>query len=280
MESEIPSSLFFVKKLVNALLVLILAFLVGCQKSEEESTKSADLDLVTVGMELSYPPFETIDERGRPVGVSVELARAFGEYSGRDVKIENIPFVGLIPALNSGRIDMVISSLTDTPERRDAIAFSEPYLRTGLAMLVAKDSTIDETYSNIDEEGRVFAVRPGTTGEVWARANLKNAKVLAVDKESAAVMEVIQGKADGFIYDQMSVWSNAQNHPDTTRALLAPIRQEEWAIGLRKGDEELLNQVNAFIKEFREQGGFNRLGDEFLHEQKTDFEKQGTPFFF
>src|SRR5262245_39564495 len=74
-------------------------------------------DQLVVGMELNYPPFEQVDTQGKPAGISVEMAHALGTFLGRKVRIENIPFDGLIPALKTGKIDVIISSMTETPER-------------------------------------------------------------------------------------------------------------------------------------------------------------------
>jgi polar amino acid transport system substrate-binding protein len=93
-------------------------------------------------------------------------------------------------------------------------------------------------------------------------------------------MEVTQGKADGFLYDQMSVWKNHQEHPSDTIALLQPVQKESWAIGLRPGDTALRDQVNAFLKSFRVSGGFERLGDLYLKDQKEAFAKASIPFYF
>jgi polar amino acid transport system substrate-binding protein len=229
-------------------------------------------------MELSYPPFEMTDPQGRPTGVSVRLAEALGKHLGRDVMIENVAFDGLIPALKTGKIDCIISSLTATPERARAIAFSEPYLKTGLALLVGTQSPV-QSAADLDVAGRTIAVKKGTTGHQYA-ATLKQARVLVLDKESAAVMEVAQGKADAFLYDSLSVFRNQRRHPDTTRAILRPCREETWAIGLRPGDEELRRQINGFLDAFRAAGGFERLGDEFLPEEKRAFKEQGVPFYF
>ena len=92
------------------------------------------------------------------------------------------------------------------------------------------------------------------------------------------MLEVAQGKADAFIYDSLSVYKNHRRHPDTTRALLRPFREETWAIGLRLGDDELRDAVNEFLKTFREEGGFEKLGDEFLPEEKAFFKARGIPF--
>ncbi len=257
------------------LLLLVLAGLTACKKNEEASGSKP----LVVGMELSYPPFETIDAQGNPTGVSTDLAKALGAFLHRPIKIENIPFTGLIPSLLTGKIDCIISSMTDTPEREKTISFSDPYLTIGLAVLAGEKLKL-AGINDLDRSGCVIAVRQGTTGQVWAQEHLKKAKVLVLDKESSAVLEVIQGKAQGFLYDQMSVWKNHQEHPSETVAMLEPLQKESWAIGLRPGDTVLKDQVNAFLKNFRASGGFDRLGDKYLKDQKEAFAKAGIPFYF
>jgi polar amino acid transport system substrate-binding protein len=232
-----------------------------------------------VGMELSYPPFEMTDPQGRPAGVSVRLAEALGRHLGRPVRIENIAFDGLIPALKAGHVDCVISSMTATPERARSIAFSEPYLKTGLALLIAATSPV-RSADDLDGPGRVVAVKQGTTGQQWAVTSLKKARVLVLDTEAAAVLEVLQHRADAFIYDSMSVYTNHRKHPMKTRAALTPFKEESWAVGLKQGNDDLRRQVNEFLERYRADGGFDRLGDEFLAEQKKYFAEHGIPFYF
>jgi polar amino acid transport system substrate-binding protein len=236
-------------------------------------------DALLVGMELSYPPFEMTDEQGRPCGVSVDLANALGEYIGRRVRIENIAFDGLIASLKTGKIDLIISSMTATAERAQSVDFSEPYLKTGLCLLVRKDSPL-QSIADSDRPGRTIAVKKGTTGHTWAAAHIQHAQVLVLDKEAACVLEVVQGKADAFIYDQMSVFEHWKRNQDTTRALLKPFQEESWAVAINKGNPELLRQVNAFLRHFRARGGFEQLGDHWLRDQKEAFRKQGYPFCF
>jgi polar amino acid transport system substrate-binding protein len=251
-----------------ALLVLLLPAVVAAAEPP-----------LRVGMELSYPPFEMADPQGRPTGVSVRLAEALGRHLGREVVIENIAFDGLVTALKTRKIDCVISSMTATPERAKSIAFSDPYLKTGLALLVAAKSPV-RSAADLDAAGRVVAVKKGTTGHQFAATSLKRARVLVLDKEAAAVLEVAQGKADAFIYDSLSVFQNHRRHPETTRAVLEPFREETWAIGLRQGDEDLRRRINEFLAAFRTAGGFERLGDEFLPEEKAYFKAHGLPFYF
>lgn len=231
-----------------------------------------------VGMELAYPPFEMTDTTGKPAGVSVDLAKALGISLGREIKIENMSFDGLIPALKTGKIDIILSSMTATAERAQSIDFSEPYLQTGLCLLVRKDSAV-QTIADLDQAGMTVAVKKGTTGHNYASKELKKTKVLVLDKEAAALLEVVQGKADAFIYDQMSTYSNWKRNPQTTRAILKPFQQESWAIGLRKDNTALKEEINRFLKDYRAKGGFEQLGDTWLLEQKQEFKRLGYPFF-
>jgi polar amino acid transport system substrate-binding protein len=77
----------------------------------------------------------------------------------------------------------------------------------------------------------------------------------------------------------MSTYQNWQHNKGTTRALLVPFQKESWAIGIRKGNDALRGKVNAFLKEFRAKGGFDRLGDKYLQEQKEAFKLLGYPFY-
>jgi polar amino acid transport system substrate-binding protein len=234
---------------------------------------------LVVGMELSYPPFEMTDEQGRPSGVSVDLAQALAQDLQRELEIENIAFDGLIPALKTGKIDLILSSLTRTDERAASIDFSEPYLETGLCLLAGKNSPI-QSAADLDHPDRKIAVKKGTTGHTYAIAQLKQATVLVLDKEASAVLEVVQGKADAFIYDQFSIFQHWNRNPETTRALLQPFQKERWAIGVRKGNTALVDSVNGFLARFRKDAGFERLGDRWLREPKEGFKKLGLDFVF
>lgn len=252
-----------------ALLLSILA--VGCSPKERNT--------LVVGMELAYPPFEMTDASGQPAGLSVELARALAEKLGRPLQIENIPFDGLIPALKSGKIDLILSSMTATAERAESIDFSDPYLRTGLSLLVGRDSPL-QGIEEADQPGRVIVVKKGTTGHAYAAKSLKQAKLLVLDKENACVLEVVQGKADAFIYDQLSTYQNWLKHKESTRPLLTAFQQEAWAIGVRKGNDALRQQLNDALSQFRTEGGFEALGQRHLRDQKQAFKELGIPFFF
>ena len=238
---------------------------------------------LVVGMELTYPPFEFVNEDGDPDGVSVRMAEALADYLDRPLKIENIKFDTLITALKSGNIDCVISSMTANDERRQSIDFSDPYVTTGLAMLVGKDSDI-KGLDDLKKPGRTIVARLGTTGETFAREHLQEATVITMQEDPACALEVSQGKADAWIYDQLSIFAHHKNHAKTTRALLRPLREEQWAVGLRKpkpGEKNKLRaSVNDFLREFRASGGFEPLAERYLKEERKLVRELGVPFIF
>jgi polar amino acid transport system substrate-binding protein len=104
----------------------------------QNSIRAEEKPLI-IGMELSNPPFETVDTEGKPSGISVDLAKELGLWLGRDITIKNIPFIGLIPSLKARKIDIIISSMTPTFLRKESIAFSDPYLSIGLCLLINKE---------------------------------------------------------------------------------------------------------------------------------------------
>ncbi|MFA9398688.1 MAG: transporter substrate-binding domain-containing protein [Clostridiaceae bacterium] len=240
---------------------LMIVSLVGCSSSKE-GTSDNDKDEIVVGMELAYPPFETTDANGDPTGISVDLAKALGEYLDRPVKIENMSYTGLIPALTTNKIDMVLSSMTITEERGKVVNFSDPYAKSYLSLLINKDSSV-KSADDLNDSNITIAVKKGTTGHVYASEHFKNAKINVYDSVSACVLDVSQGKADVFIYDQLTVYENWQKYIETTRVNLEPFQDdfEYWGIAMRKEDEDLQKNVNEFLKQYKENGEFDDLAN-------------------
>ncbi|QEN03728.1 transporter substrate-binding domain-containing protein [Thiospirochaeta perfilievii] len=252
--------------------IILLSFL-GCK--DDNNNK------LTVAMELQYPPFEMSDESGNPSGISVDIAKDLGKYLGREVVIENIAWTGLIPSLQTNKADIIISSMTITDERAQVVDFSNPYIKSGLSLLINNESKVTG-FADADKEGVVVAVKSGTTGANLAKNIFKKAEVRLFDEVAACVLEVSQGKADIFIYDVLTVYENYQRNIETTRMNLEPLPGSEgyWGMAVKKGNDELLRDVNKFIKEYQDNGGFNKLGDKYLGYIKTIFDDSGIPFFF
>lgn len=274
------------KKLFIVLITMLFgaAMLSGCGKSGEQSKQApanteSNKELV-VGMSLDFPPFETTDANGKPTGVGVDMAYDLGKALGREVRIENIARSGLIPALQTKKIDMIISSMTITEERLKSIDFSQPYAKGWMCLLINKNSPVEKV-EDLNVKGRKIAVHNGTIAYNYSQKNLPNAEMLVFEDVKTCILEVIQGKADALIYDQITVYDTWKANEATTKANLTPIDSKmNWGVGIRKEDAALTEKVNTFIDDYKKNGGFDKLADKYLSEKKKTFEELGIPFFF
>ncbi len=265
-------------KKILAIILIFVFVLSGCAAKTNEVTNEDKV--LKVGMELKYPPFETKDADGNPDGASVMLAEALGKYLGREVEIVETAYPSLIPALEQGDIDIIISSMTITEEREKVVDFSDPYTNSQLMMLVYKDSKV-QSADDLNNSDVIIASKTGTIGALWAAANAPNAKILNIDEEASAVLEVAQGNADVFIYDPLSIIRHHENYKDTTRTILEPLPNTKgWGIAMRKGENELRNQINEFIKKAKTDGTYDKIRETYLKEKMQEFEQYNLEFFF
>lgn len=258
------------------LLLLSLALLAtgACRRAPDSS-------VLRVGLDPTYPPFEMRDSAGQLTGVSVDLAEAIGRHLGRRVEFVPMDFQGLEPALKTGKIDVIISSMTASPERAKRIAFSKPYVQNGLCLLVPANSTLGGI-EDLDQQGRTVVVRTGTTGHTFASTHLARARVIPQELAEACANEVINGNVDAFLYDQLSVLEYASRHPGKVKALAQPFQKEPWAVALRKEDTALLESINGALDAMGEDGPLARAFDKYpvLRERRDQLAAQGQPFIF
>jgi len=263
------------KKLSILLIILLLLIaMVGCSSESEEK------NILRVGMELKYPPFETIDVDGNPEGVSVKMAEALGKHLGMKVEIVDTAYPSLIPALESGNIDIIISSMTINEKRLEVVDFSDPYTTSQLMLLAYKDSKV-KSYKDLNDSDVIISCKTGTIGALWAAVNAPDAQIKNIDEEASAVLEVAQGNADVFIYDPLSIVKHQKNFPEATVAILEPLPNTQgWGIALRKGEDDLKEKINAWLKDAKTDGTFDTIREDYLKDKVKEFEENGLEFFF
>ena len=267
--------------------LLLAAGLASCSDGGSSGGEATNSDggstdkTLTVAMELAYPPFETRDEAGDAYGISPAFMQRFADEYGYDLVIENTAFDGLIPALQTDKADAVMSSITITDEREAEVDFTDPYAVAQLAILANAQSGIG-SIDDLNQPGKTVAVKTGSTGDVYATKNLTNAQIVRLADESACVTEVVQGRADGFLYDQLTIYRNNQANPDTTEAAFIPVPGSR-VLGRRGGrdaEHELRAQFNEFIAQCKQDGTFEELTQEFLADEKAAFDELGFRWFF
>lgn len=218
-----------------------------------------------VGMEVEFWPFEYADEKGQPTGFDVEIATLMAQELGVKLDIKDMEWTGLIPALQGGQVDMVISGMTGTLERAKAITFSDPYFITGLCALVSVKRSPDVTdVMQLNAKGKVLAVKTGTTADLKATAMFPLAEIRRFKDETACVREVVTGNADAFFYDQISIHKHQQQNPDATKAILKPFTYEPYSIAMRKGDFDFWNWTNRFLQTIKADGRYDQLYDKYF----------------
>ena len=157
-------------------------------------------DLV-VGANIGNVPWEFQDESGAFVGFEVDLATEVGRRLGREVTIENIPFSGLFPAVQSGRIDMAMSSITITQERLAELSFAQPYYDSDQSLTVAAASGLEGL---ADMGGKVVGVDSGSTGDIWAtehEAEYGFGEIRRYEGLAPAMLDLGNGRIDGYVSD-------------------------------------------------------------------------------
>lgn len=246
------------------LLACALSATVGCLK-DDRSTLDILLERgeLIVGTEPEFPPFESIDERGEYVGFDMDMVRELARDLGVRLRIEPMAFDSLPTALATGKIDLIVSGMTATEERRKSRAFTEPYFRTGLCLLVNAKSGIEKP---ADVNGKRVVVKLGTTGDINASRLFEDIEITRLDTEGACALEVVQGRADAFLYDQLSILRHHKRNPQTTRALLEPLTREPYAMACRLGDNKFLDRLDRFLETIRGDGRYDRIYEKHFAE--------------
>lgn len=248
---------------------LIVLILTGCQGN----------DNLRVGMDLTYPPFETIEKNGDASGISVDLALALGEYLDRDVEIVDLAFNSLIEALKSGDIDVVIGSMSITEERAESINFSDPYFHFPLITVLNVNADIDNVEELMSREGVRF-VGPRTFVSLSIPLAEANEPIIVeTEDQNAAVAELVSGNADAFIISASTAVGYHLANPTTTEILWDPVTLSPIGMGLAKGNDELLASVNEFIAGLETNGVYEELRLKYDDVIALELPEQGLDFY-
>ncbi len=248
------------KKILYFVLVLIIAFsFIACDK---EDTKEAK-DVIRVGMELKWPPFEMASMDGTAGGISVLIANEFGAYLGKEVEIVDLSFSTLIPALETKKIDVIIGSMGVTEDRAKKIKFSDPYMYFKIISAVNKNSGI-KTLDDLLEKEKVRFVTPksfSSIGVIKQKAN--NPEIIEFDDKATASLELANGNADAFVVDAVTAVGIAETYPEQVEVIYEPVDVSPIAMGIRMDDKELLEKANEFISKMDELGVNDKIKEKY-----------------
>ena len=217
-----------------------------------------------VGMDPSFPPFESLDGEGQPIGYDVDLARAIAARWGVEVSFEGIGFDGLVAALWAHKADSVISALPVDPRLTRDVAYSIPYFEAGLLLVVAEGTT--DIASPDDLAGRRLAVEWGSEGDVQGRElrrRLEGLTLLPFPLPQDALAAVVAGEADAALTDAISLRQFQREHGGL-RAVGPPLVSVPYVVAMPRQAPKLLAAVNEALAALQEEGTLARLEEKWF----------------
>ena len=244
------------KKIALLLAALMaLTLLAGCGGQPSETAKPKVLQ---VGSDTAFAPFEFQDETSKKyVGFDMDLMDAVGKQMGYQVQIMSMGFDGLIPALEAGNIDAIISAMTITDERGKKVNFSKPYYQSGLSMVVKIDNNTLKTFKDL--EGKRIAVQIGTTGAEAAK-KIKDAKIREFNTAPEAFMELKAGGVDAVVNDlPVNEYYIAKAGSKDAKVVGTPMNSEDYGIATSKKNAELAEKINKALDELKKNGEYEKV---------------------
>ena len=211
---------------------------------------------LVVGTAANMPPLNMTMKDGQIIGMEMDIARFFA--AGMDVKLTLKPmnFNDLLPALEAGQVDMILSGMTITPDRNLKVAFVGPYFASGKSILTkaAIIDTMNES-SKINNPDKVLVTLKGSTSQRFVERLFPNAKLMLADDYDQAVAMVRDGKAQAMVADYPICQVSVYRYPDAGLTTLKnPISYEPIGIALPANDPLLVNWVQNFLNTL-EKGG-------------------------
>ena len=218
---------------------------------------------ITFGTNAEFPPFEFVTGSGvigEFDGIDMAIADKIAKDNGKTATINNMEFDSLLLALQNGQVDAVIAGMTITDERKEAVDFSDPYYTATQVMVVNENSDIQKASDMADKK---IVVVQGYTGETCVQD--LGYKYEAFKKGSETILELINGKCDAVVIDSATAEKYVADNkgikivedPDTFEA-------EEYGIAVKKGNTELLNQINDAINKMLSDGTISDISAQYL----------------
>ena len=217
--------------------------------------------VLLVGTDSSFAPFEFLAEDGKNfTGFDMDLIRAIGKELGYKVVVQNMGFDATVPALRTGIVDAVIAGMTINEKRKKFVDFSDPYYTSGLIIMVPSSDTT--TKSIKDLEGKKIGVQLGTTGDIYA-GDIKDATVERYNKGFEAVQALTQDKIDAVVIDGEPAKVFVKEN-EGLKMLDEAFTEEDYAIAVAKGNDELLDKINTALGELKDSGELDKIVDKYI----------------
>ena len=264
MTSNAPADIInFMSAVRKSLIILVaLFFLAGCGNDMKTGyARIKQSGILRIGTDATYPPFEYNDDQtGQLIGFDIDLMKAICKELELRPEFIVVPFGGIIPGLRSNKYDCIISAMTITPERQEAVNFTSPYYNAGQSIAVPLENTSINTIEDL--QGKKIGVQIGTTGEIMAKT-IEDAEVISFNNIGAAFIDMENGHLDAVLNDA----------PTSLRAIrvrgkakkVGPLLSaEQYGIAVDKSNSELLDILNKALEKTKDAGILDSLNSYWL----------------
>lgn len=249
-------------KKLTLVIISLLVFLIGCAQTNSNTANASAsasaspvIDRIqqrgqlVVGMTGNMPPLNMTTKEGELIGYEVDLARAMAAAMGVKAKMEIIPFGELLPALQSGKIDLILSNMTITPGRNLKVAFVGPYFESGKAFLTKiKTIAMADEPEDIDAKKAKLVALKGSTSQAFVETALPGATLITAKDYDEAVDMVLQDKVHAMVADYPICVVSIFRYPDKgLLSVVTTLTYEPIGVGVQAGDPLLVNWVENFM---------------------------------
>ena len=247
----------------RAFLAFIL--LIGLQVAT--ASDSALPQTLRIGTSGSYPPL-SFHQDGKLAGMEIALAEVVSARLKVKTSLVEIPLDELIPALNSGKIDVIMSGLSITEERSRKVLFTDPYMEIGQMGIIRIDDLVEWSQpQTLLTKGKKIGVKKGTTGERFVDEDLPKAHVVRFDSIDAGTDALSNKQIDIFIHDAPTIWRLTANFATEKKGLMGlyrPLTDEFLAWAVRREDGALANALNQVLESIKADGTLNSIRGKWI----------------
>ena len=238
--------------------------------SEASAETAGELTTVTPGKltmstNAAFPPYEMTDDNGNCVGIDIEVAEAIADKLGLELQVDDMDFDAALLAAQTGKSDMVMAGVTVTEERQTVMDFSNTYATGIQVVIVPEDSDIA---SIEDMTGKMIGVQRGTTGDLYCSASVEDGgfgeeNVTPYDNGLTAVQALLNGQVDCVVIDNAPAQEFVEANPGL-KILDTEYANEDYAIGVAKGNTALLDAINGALEELQADGTVQSIVDKYI----------------
>lgn len=243
----------------SLLLLLILFFATACAHSNSSTMASSNLDRIAqsgvlhVGTSAAMPPLNMLNKSDVPMGLDVDLAMYMANAMGVELSLVIKPFPELLPALEAGEVDMVISGMTITPERNMNVAFVGPYHISGKALLTKSESLATSGHtSKLNSDAIAYTALESSTSATLVETLMPKARLVTAKNYEDAVDMVLTDKVDALVADYHACVLALLQHPNQGLvSRITPFTYEPLGIAMPAGDAQMINWTTNFLNTMR-----------------------------